>query len=78
MPRLIRLEALGSIKIQPDQFPRDEHGNLKHISICACGLSQNMPYCDHSHRKARDLEPPGKLCIYDRDRRNIIEQREDV
>lgn len=78
MPRLIRHEALASYKIHPDQFPRDEQGNLKHISICACGLSQNLPFCDNSHRQARIDEPPGKLCIYDRERRTIIEQRDDV
>ncbi len=32
--------------------------------FCKCGLSKNQPYCDGSHKMARD-EEPGKLYWYD-------------
>lgn len=78
MARLIRLEATASVKIDPATWPRDEQGNLKPISICACGLSQKFPLCDGAHKACRVSEEPGKLYIYDRDRRNVIDIREDV
>jgi len=64
MPRLVRLDATGPIKIEPAAFPRDEQGNLKPIWICACGLSSAMPYCDKSHKVCKD-EEPGVVYRYD-------------
>jgi CDGSH-type Zn-finger protein len=34
--------------------------------ICACGLSENLPYCDGSHEMTKD-EAAGKLYWYDED-----------
>ena len=63
----------GSIKIEGDIEIYDAEGNLYGLqgrtilSLCRCGLSQNKPFCDGSHRngfehdaKAFDL-PPKKV-----------------
>lgn len=72
MPRLIRLDATGPYKIEPKDFPRDEQGSLKNIWICACGLSQQMPFCDKSHKHCAATEQPGRLYVYDAERRKIV------
>lgn len=77
MPRLIRHEAMGPIKIDPSSFPRDAQGNLKPIFICACGLSKTMPTCDGMHKSCATREQPGKLYVYGDDRATVIEERED-
>lgn len=75
MARLIRFEATGPIKIDPANFPRDEHGNLKPLFICACGLSQMLPVCDGSHKACRVAEQPGMVHTYDSDRKVIVDSR---
>lgn len=64
MARRLTFHAAASIKLDPSQFPRDEHGNLKPLSLCACGLSQRFPLCDGSHKRCKD-ERPGVLYEYD-------------
>jgi CDGSH-type Zn-finger protein len=39
-------------------------GAEKSVWICACGLSQDKPYCDGSHKRARD-EGEGEIYLYD-------------
>ena len=66
MPRLVRHDATGPIKIDPQDKP---------IFICACGLSQNFPHCDGSHKNCKS-ESPDKLSVYDDERKQVIEERE--
>ena len=68
MPRLIRLEAAGPIEVPPQE---------KSVWVCACGLSQNLPHCDGSHKVCRKNEEDGKLYVYDQDRKQVVEVRED-
>jgi CDGSH-type Zn-finger protein len=67
MARLVRHEAMEPIEIKPQQDS---------VWVCACGLSQDLPYCDGSHAKTTD-EKPGEVCVYDRARQRIIERRTD-
>ena len=67
MARLIRHDATGPIEVKPQE---------KSVFICACGLSQNLPYCDGSHKKSRS-EAPGELCVYNSERTEVVEKRQD-
>ena len=68
MARMIRHEATGPIRIDPQDKP---------IFICGCGLTKNVPFCDGSH-KACNGEQPDKLYIYDSAREQVIEERDDA
>ncbi len=67
MARLIRIEHSGPYKIEPKDFPTDG----KSIFICACGLSNKMPYCDGTHKACRVQEQPGQLYTYDMQTKQI-------
>lgn len=72
MPTKITVKNNGSIKIEGEFEMFDEAGNKfdlagrTRVSLCRCGLSQDKPFCDHSHRAApfqshivaRTLPPP--------------------
>lgn len=66
MPRLVRHDQSGPYRIDPQDKP---------VFICGCGLSQNLPYCDGAHKSCKD-EDPGKMHVYDDDRRRIVESRD--
>ncbi|MCX5662886.1 MAG: CDGSH iron-sulfur domain-containing protein [Planctomycetota bacterium] len=68
MARLVRHEATGPIELKPQ---------AESAWICACGLSQNLPHCDGSHKKARQ-EKPGTVCTYDKARVNVVDTKPDA
>ncbi|KIC93453.1 CDGSH iron-sulfur domain-containing protein [Flavihumibacter solisilvae] len=53
---IITVNTNGSLKIEGDFEIRDKEGNVydlggrEIISICRCGMSQNKPFCDGSHK----------------------------
>ena len=67
MARLIRHDADQPYRIDPQDKP---------VFVCACGLSHDLPFCDGSHKGCRN-EKAGTLYVYDRDRKEVIETREE-
>lgn len=71
MPTKIIVKSNGSIKVEGDFELYDGEGNRfdlggrTAISLCRCGHSKDMPFCDKAHReigftseiKARALPP---------------------
>jgi CDGSH-type Zn-finger protein len=72
MARLIRHSNIGPYKVDPSTFPPG-----KMIFICGCGLSQNLPFCDGSHKNGCQNEEAAKLYIYDADRKAVVEVTAD-
>ncbi|TVQ30340.1 MAG: CDGSH iron-sulfur domain-containing protein [Phycisphaeraceae bacterium] len=67
MPRMVRHELTGPIKIEPQDKP---------IFICGCGLTKNFPFCDGSHKNCT-AEKEGTLYVYGPDKSTIVEERTD-
>lgn len=67
MPRLVRYEGSGPIKIEPQDKP---------VFICGCGLTKKFPFCDGTHKICRD-EGAGKTYVYGDDR-TVVEVRDET
>ena len=67
MPRLVRHDRTGPIKIEPQDKP---------VFICGCGLTRDFPFCDGSHKACAD-EKPGTVYVYDAQRARVIAERPD-
>lgn len=69
MARLVKLTKTGPIKIEPTDKP---------VWVCACGLSQNFPFCDGAHKGCVASEPEaGAVYVYDDERKRVVEVRRD-
>jgi CDGSH-type Zn-finger protein len=64
---MVRHEADGPYRIDPQDKP---------VFVCGCGLSQDLPFCDGSH-KACKQEDTGTVYVYDSARQAIVEKRPD-
>lgn len=63
MPRIVRTDRDGPIRIDPQDKP---------VFICGCGITQNFPFCDGSHKACKG-EEPGKLYEYDGTERREVD-----
>ncbi len=50
--------------VKSDKKPLEIRPQEKSVWICMCGLSQNQPYCDGSHKTVAS-EEDGKVYEYD-------------
>jgi CDGSH iron-sulfur domain-containing protein 3 len=57
MARLVKKECKGPVEVKVDK--------TRSIRICICGLSNNQPFCDNSHKIAED-EEDNKTYAYDK------------
>ncbi|HVW12510.1 MAG TPA: CDGSH iron-sulfur domain-containing protein [Mucilaginibacter sp.] len=66
----LTINSNGSVRVEGDFEIVDKDGNVyglqgrTTVSVCRCGMSQNKPFCDGSHKghfeheaKAFDLPP---------------------
>lgn len=62
MARLVRHDASDPHRVDESDIDPDKGD----IAICQCGLSEEYPFCDGSHRGTID-ETPGLLYRYEND-----------
>lgn len=71
MPRFVRHERNGPIRVDPATIPPG-----KSIWVCGCGLSRTFPLCDGTHKTACAAEQPGTIYTYNADG-SVADQRPD-
>lgn len=59
---------MSRIVLHEEKAPQEIKAGGESKWICMCGLSRNRPFCDGSHKMARD-EEDGKLYRYENGRR---------
>ncbi len=74
--RMVNHERTSPYKMKVRDLPGAERldPNSKLLDLplefCACGLSQNKPFCDDSHRITKD-EDPSQIYIYSESKERI-------
>ena len=63
MARLVKKENKGPLGVKV---------GTKSMWICMCGLSNNLPFCDESHKRIED-EEDDKIYVYENKGNNRIE-----
>jgi CDGSH-type Zn-finger protein len=71
MAREVTHTATGPRIVTPEDID-EEKGD---VAICMCGLSDEYPFCDGSHRQTED-EDPGEVYRYEDGERRRIERTE--
>jgi CDGSH-type Zn-finger protein len=67
MSREVTHTATGPKRLTPDDID-DEKGD---VAICLCGLSEEYPFCDGSHRRAEGEDPDERYKYVDGERRRV-------
>lgn len=69
MARLVRHDATGPRRLDEDDVD-DEKGD---VAVCQCGLSEEFPFCDGTHRTTAD-ETDSEIHRYVDGERRVVER----
>jgi CDGSH-type Zn-finger protein len=67
MPREVTLDATGPRFLDAD----DVDPAKGDVAVCQCGLSEEFPFCDGSHRSTEDEAPDERYKYVDGERRVV-------
>jgi CDGSH-type Zn-finger protein len=65
--REVTHSATGPLRLTPEDID-PEKGD---VAVCLCGLSDEYPFCDGSHRRTDDETPGVRYKYVDGDRRRV-------
>ncbi|MFB6108543.1 MAG: CDGSH iron-sulfur domain-containing protein [Haloplanus sp.] len=67
MSREVTHTADGPLRLTPADID-DEKGD---VAVCLCGLSDDYPFCDGSHRQTEGEDPDERYKYVDGERRRV-------